>query len=165
MHCKRETTQTLFGTLYYGNFYKVLWTEIWLLPLSRGLRDCWTHELCESISWKLYDEFSWQGASYEVIVSRNLIDFTLWCPSYQSDGIGFLLKAVCGDFKIKVSMKCLAWGHCAQKFDEVVSFYRDPSECSIWEFLWKSFFMTSFNETIKRFIILAEDCRCVSIKL
>ena len=30
VHCKRETTQILFGTLYYGNFYEVLWTEILL---------------------------------------------------------------------------------------------------------------------------------------
>ena len=88
VHCKRETTQILFGTLYYGNFYEVLWTEILLLPLSRGLRDCWTHELCESNSWKFYDKFFWQGASYEVIVFRNLIDFTLWCSSYQSDWVG-----------------------------------------------------------------------------
>ena len=141
MHCKRDHSYLVWNTL----LWKLLWSALHrnlVASTFQGitrLLDTWN-------LWKhfmeTFDEFFWQGASCEVIVSRNLIDFTLWCPSYQSDGVGFLLKAVCGDFKIKVSMKCLAWGHCAQKFDEVVSFYRDPSECSIWGFLLKSFVKT-----------------------
>ena len=60
---KRETTQTLHEVCY-RNFFKMFHTEIWLLSFSIRLWDCWTHEFCENISGKLYDEVILRSLSH-----------------------------------------------------------------------------------------------------